>query len=323
MSEIPDYKKAYERQKKAREQAEALLEARSRELFEANETLKNAYNTLHDQKAQLVQQEKLASIGMLAAGVAHEINNPVGFVKSNLQSLQEYTKSYTKVLQAYRGITELIASKDPDAATKQSLEDLQQLLITTDLETIAEDGVACIEESLSGVQRIEEIVTSLRDFSRSDSDDRLQINVHDSLESAIKLVWNEVKYNVKVVKEFGDLPLVWAINGQIVQAFVNIIFNAVQAMERQGQLIIKTLSDPYFVHIDIIDSGPGIEEQHLSKLFDPFFTTKDIGSGTGLGLYISHGIIDKHKGKLLAYNAPMAGARFRVSLPIEARKQDR
>lgn len=323
MSETPDYKKAYERQKKAREQAEALLEARSRELFEANETLKNAYNTLHDQKAQLVQQEKLASIGMLAAGVAHEINNPVGFVKSNLQSLQGYTKSYTKVLQTYRGITELIASKDPDAATKQSLEDLQQLLITTDMETIAEDGIACIEESLSGVQRIEEIVTSLRDFSRSDSDDRLQINVHDSLESAIKLVWNEVKYNVKVVKEFGDLPLVWAINGQIVQVFVNIIFNAVQAMERQGQLIIKTLSDPYFVHIDIIDSGPGIEEQHLSRLFDPFFTTKDIGSGTGLGLYISHGIIDKHKGKLLAYNDPMAGARFRVSLPIEARKQDR
>ena len=125
-------------------------------------------------------------------------------------------------------------------------------------------------------------------------------------------------------KSSDDLqPLVWAINGQIVQVFVNIIFNAVQAMERQGQLIIKTLSDPYFVHIDIIDSGPGIEEQHLSKLFDPFFTTKDIGSGTGLGLYISHGIIDKHKGKLLAYNAPMAGARFRVSLPIEARKQDR
>ena len=122
MSETPDYKKAYERQKKARERAEALLEVRSRELFEANETLKNAYNTLQDQKAQLVQQEKLASIGLLAAGVAHEINNPVGFVKSNLQTLQDYTKSYTKVLQAYRALTELIAGKDQDTETKQSLE---------------------------------------------------------------------------------------------------------------------------------------------------------------------------------------------------------
>jgi signal transduction histidine kinase len=323
MSETQNYKKAYERQKEARERAEALLEARSGELFDANATLKNAYNTLHDQKAQLVQQEKLASIGMLAAGVAHEINNPVGFVKSNLQTLQEYSKSYMKVLKAYRDITKLIESKHPDAATKQSLEDLQQLLNTTDLENIAEDGLACIEESLFGVYRVEEIVNNLREFSRSDSDDRVKINVNDSLESAIKLVWNEVKYNVKVERDYGDLPATWAINGQIVQVFVNIIYNAIQAMARQGQLIIKTQSDPHFIHTDIIDSGPGIEEKYLSKLFDPFFTTKDIGSGTGLGLYISHGIIDKHKGKLLAYNDPEAGARFRVSLPIEARKKDR
>lgn len=323
MSETPDYKKAYERQKKARERAEALLEVRSRELYEANETLKNAYNTLNDQKAQLVQQEKLASIGMLAAGVAHEINNPVGFVKSNLQTLQDYTKSYTKVLQAYRALTELVVNNDQDAATEQSLKDLQQLLKTTDLDHIAADGIACIEESLSGVQRVEEIVTNLRDFSRSDNEDRVRVNVNESLESAIKLVWNEVKYNVGVIREFEDVPEVWAIHGQIVQVFVNIIFNAIQAMERQGQLIIRTSSDSSFVHTDIIDSGPGIEDEYLTKLFDPFFTTKDVGTGTGLGLYISHGIIDKHKGKLEAFNESNSGARFRISLPIEARKKKR
>lgn len=323
MNETPDYKKAYERQKKARERAEVLLEVRSRELYEANETLKNAYNTLKDQKAQLVQQEKLASIGMLAAGVAHEINNPVGFVKSNLQTLQDYTKSYTKVLQAYRALTKLIANKGQDATIKQSLEDLQLLLEATDLDHIANDGVACIEESLSGVQRIEEIVNNLRDFSRSDSEDRVRVNVNESLEAAIKLVWNEVKYNVEVIREFEEVPEVWAINGQIVQVLVNIIFNAIQAMERQGQLIIRTSSDSYFVHIDIIDSGPGIEDEHLTKLFDPFFTTKDVGTGTGLGLYISHGIIDKHKGKLQAFNDSNSGARFRISLPIEARKKKR
>lgn len=323
MSESPDYKNAYERQKKARERAEGLLEARSRELFEANATLKNAYNTLQDQKAQLVQQEKLASIGLLAAGVAHEINNPVGFVKSNLQTLQEYTKSYTKVLQAYRSLTDQISSNNQDATTSQRLAELQEILQQTDLNHIAEDGVACIEESLSGVHRVEEIVNNLRDFARADSDDRKKISMNGALESAIKLVWNEVKYNVEVVREFGEVPEIWAINGQIVQVLVNIIFNAIQAMERQGKLIIRTSSDQYFVHADIIDSGPGIDEKHLSKLFDPFFTTKEVGSGTGLGLYISHGIVDKHKGKLRAYNDPKAGACFRISLPIEARKQKR
>ena len=149
MSDSPDYQKAYERQKKARERAEALLEARSRELFAANETLQNAYNTLKDQKAQLVQQEKLASIGLLAAGVAHEINNPVGFVKSNLQTLQQYTESYTKVLQAYRTLTDQVENGAPQSAIKQSLETLQDLLKATDLDFIAQDGVACIEESLS------------------------------------------------------------------------------------------------------------------------------------------------------------------------------
>lgn len=319
MTDETDYKRAYLRQKQAREKAESLLELRSRELYEANETLKATNEELTEQKNQLVQQEKLASIGLLAAGVAHEINNPVGFVKSNLQTLEHYTESYTAVLNAYRALTLAIKNEKPDEidALLSSLEDL---LTATDLDHIAKDGVDCIKESLSGVERIEEIIVNLSDFARAEGDDRVQCDINELLENTIKLVWNEIKYKCEIERDFGDLPMLWGRPGQLRQVFVNIIVNAAQAIETKGVLQLRTRADEDNVLVDIIDDGPGMDEETLNKLFDPFYTTKDVGSGTGLGLYVSHGIVTNHLGTLSAKNNDADGACFTVTLPIEVRK---
>jgi two-component system, NtrC family, sensor kinase len=313
-----DYKRAYERQKLAREKAESLLEVRSRELYEANETLQNAYNTLSDQKNQLVQQEKLASIGLLAAGVAHEINNPVGFVKSNLQTLENYTASYSAVLNAYRNLAE---AAEQGVSITEHIDKLKDILKATDLEHIAQDGVDCIKESLSGVERIEEIIVNLSDFSRSESDDnRVLCDINNLLDNTLKLVWNEIKYNCEIEKDYAELPKIYGRPGQLRQVFVNIIVNAAQAIESKGALKIVTRTGNDKVIIEFIDNGPGLDEETSAKLFDPFYTTKEVGSGTGLGLSVSHGIVANHHGSLTAKNNEGKGACFTVSLPFEMRK---
>lgn len=319
MADQQDYKRAYERQKAAREKAESLLEERARELYEANQTLQKAYEALQEQKDQLVQQEKLASIGLLAAGVAHEINNPVGFVKSNLQTLEEYSKTYAEAFAAYRELTELVKSGESDKTTDQ-LSKLDELVSKANLNYIAKDGEACIEESLAGVKRIEEIIVNLSDFARTEGDNRAQSNINELLENTLKLVWNEIKYKCEIEKDFGELPAMWCWPGQLRQVFVNIIVNAAHAIEEKGTISLNTRSDEDNIYIEISDSGTGIDEEKIDKIFDPFFTTKEVGSGTGLGLYICHGIITKHQGTIAAANNPDGGAKFSISLPIEVRK---
>ncbi len=322
MSNEQDYKRAYERQRAAREKAESLLEDRSRELYEANETLKSAYDELSEQKNQLVQREKLASIGLLAAGVAHEINNPVGFVKSNLQTLEDYTASYTSAFLAYRKLVESVRDHCSEDVQDQ-ISEIDEILATSNLEYIAKDGVDCIHESLSGIARIEEIIVNLSDFARTEGDNRVLCDINVLIENTLKLVWNEVKYKCEVVKEFSDVAGVYGWQGQLRQVFVNVIVNGAQAIESQGTITIRTHSDADYVHIDFIDDGPGIDEEVIGKLFDPFFTTKEVGSGTGLGLYVSHGIVTKHHGKISAKNNLTKGACFTISLPIEMRKNRR
>lgn len=322
MSEPQDFKNAYEEEKAARLRAEKLLETQSAELQQINATLQEAYDKLQDQQSRLVQQEKLASIGLLAAGVAHEINNPVGFIKSNLETLHEYTRSYTKALLAYQGLATEVSKADLTAAVTRKLNSLNQLLQSTNLEFITKDGVDCIQESLGGVRRVEEIIANLRDFAQSDEDSKRSFgNINDVIDGAVKLVWNEIRYGIELEKDYGELPEIWATVGQLSQVFVNIIMNAAHAMEGQGKITIRTSCDADDVHIDFIDAGPGIEPENLDKLFDPFFTTKEVGSGTGLGLYISHGLIAKHQGSMQAFNEPSAGARFRITLPVDPRKR--
>ncbi len=318
MSKDQDYKRAYERQRLAREKAESLLEERARELYDANQTLQTAYDKLNDQKNQLVQQEKLASIGLLAAGVAHEINNPVGFVKSNLQTLNDYSDTYAEAFITYRSLADAVKEGNEKSIT-EILAKLDALLEETNLAHMARDGQDCIAESLVGIQRIEEIIVNLSDFARSEGDDRVRCDINELLNSTLKLVWNEIKYKCEIETNFGELPEIYGWQGQLRQVFVNIIVNAAQAIEEKGVIQINTRSEKKQIIIELIDDGPGINEEIIDKLFDPFFTTKEVGSGTGLGLYVSHGIITKHHGRIQASNNPTGGACFTVSLPVEVR----
>jgi len=314
-----DYKKAYERQQKARERAEGLLEIRSRELFDTNESLSKAFDDLKNHKEHLVQQEKLASIGLLAAGVAHEINNPIGFIRSNLETLEKYLESIRLILSAYAQLSGQLTQAAVTAELSDSLERINLLIKDRELDFISEDAVSCIKESLSGTKRVEDIVRNLKDFSRTDKDERLSLNINQVIDDSINLVWNEIKYKCTVKMFYGDLPDIYACAGQLNQVLINVLMNSMQAMETSGEIEIRTSADSEYVHIDIIDDGPGFPEQDIFNLFDPFFTTKGIKEGTGLGLYISHGLVLKHRGKIVAANEADRGARITISLPIDMR----
>ena len=314
-----DYKKAYERQQKARERAEGLLEIRSRELFDTNESLSKAFDDLKNHKEHLVQQEKLASIGLLAAGVAHDINNPIGFIRSNLETLEKYLESIRLILSAYAQLSGQLTQAAVTAELSDSLERINLLIKDRELDFISEDAVSCIKESLSGTKRVEDIVRNLKDFSRTDKDERLSLNINQVIDDSINLVWNEIKYKCTVKKSYGDLPDIYACAGQLNQVLINVLMNSMQAMGTSGEIEIRTSADSEYVHIDIIDDGPGFPEQDIFNLFDPFFTTKGIKEGTGLGLYISHGLVLKHRGKIVAANEADRGARITISLPIDMR----
>lgn len=323
MSKSTDYHRAYERQKKARERAEDLLEIRSRELFEANQVLKSAYDSLSQQKDQFVQQEKLASIGLLAAGIAHEINNPIGFIKSNLQTLEGYLEIMNKLLIPFREVSARVIEKPQTVDYEIELTALVHLARDNDLEHIVADSLESIRENLQGTRRVEEIIINLRDFSRQDSDKRVLCDINLVIESSLRLLMNELKYKVEIKKDLQKLPLCYASVGQLNQVFVNILLNAIQAMGNGGVITIRSAVDGDNVRIEFADSGAGIPKENLTKLFDPFFTTKEVGHGTGLGLYISHGLIEQHRGNIQASNNPDGGACFTITLPVDIRRSER
>lgn len=315
-----DYKNELNIQTKAKEKVERLLELRSGELTNANEKLKSTIKELKDKNLAMVQQEKLASIGLLAAGIAHEINNPIGFVKSNLETLKDYYNAIQKALEAYRALLEQLKGTDQSLEISSELEKLQQLLDSLDIDYIIEDSFNSIQESLSGAVRVQNIVRDLKNFSRNNENDaRTKCNLNQCIDGSINLVWNEIKLKCKIVRKYGDIPEVYCYMTQLSQVFINIIMNATQAMGSKGELEISTCVEKSDIRIEFIDSGPGIKEENLVKLFDPFFTTKEVGMGTGLGLYVSHGLIEQHKGSIWAENVKDKGAKIIVTLPIDMR----
>lgn len=319
MSKPQDYKRAYERQRQARERAEDLLESRSRELYDSHATLVTAFEKLNSQKSHMVQQEKLASIGMLAAGIAHEINNPVGFIKSNLETLVDYLQLVNDLFDSFQSAAKRIDDDPESVDYRHELTELVNLARSNDLAYVIKDSLASIQESLEGTQRVKEIISNLRDFSRKGSDNREQCSLNEVIDSTLMLLRNEVKHRINIVKEYAELPLFYACVSQLNQVFLNIMLNASQAMGDKGAITIRTYAKEPMLCVDFIDTGPGIDEDNLPKVFDPFFTTKDVGAGTGLGLYISHGLIKKHRGDITVQNEPGGGTRFTVSLPINMR----
>ncbi|MDO9597229.1 MAG: ATP-binding protein [Azoarcus sp.] len=265
---------------------------------------------LEETDNQLLQSEKLASIGQLAAGVAHEINNPIGFVNSNLGTLQHYTADLLQLIDAY----ESVASQIPASRAKELLDELRH---RTDLAYLRKDITDLIAESIDGTSRVRQIVLDLRDFSRTGPVDRERADLHAGLDRTINLVWNEIRYKANLVREYGDLPLVDCIPSQINQVFMNLLVNAAHAIREHGTITLRSGRDDGMVWISVSDTGAGIAPEHLSKIFDPFFTTKPVGKGTGLGLSVSYGIVSKHGGSISVDSQQGRGTTFVVRLPID------
>jgi signal transduction histidine kinase len=283
-----------------------------------SEKLRLATLELEDQQAQLIQAEKLASLGQMAAGVAHEINNPVSYVMSNLGTLDEYVSVLAPLLQLQRELMD-----EPGPATE---EDRQQLLERMreqwkqgDVDFILGDIPEMIQESQAGTRRIQEITQSLRAFAREDSGAPQMVDVNAELSSTLKMVWNELKYKCEVKRDFGALPPISFHPTQLSQVFTNLLVNAAQAMETRGEIRIRTRHEGNDVVVEIADTGKGMTPETLSKLFTPFFTTKPRGQGTGLGLSVSYGIITRHKGRIDVQSEPGKGSTFIVRLPVAAR----
>ncbi|MCL4471805.1 MAG: ATP-binding protein [Sulfuricella sp.] len=280
-------------------------------LSKMNDEIRRANKRLEDAQNQLLQSEKMATIGQLAAGVAHEINNPVGYINSNLGSLQKYIKDMFTMLDAYEQAEPLLT------ASPETMRNIRVLKDKLDIGYLKEDVVALMSESQEGIARVKKIVQDLKDFSHVDEAEWQWTDIRKGLDSTLNIVWNEIKYKAEVVKEYGDLPEVECLPSQLNQVFMNLLVNAAHAIEDKGIIFIRSGHENDRVWIEIADSGKGIPPENLNRIFDPFFTTKPVGKGTGLGLSLSYSIIQKHHGRINVSSEVGVGTIFRVYLPVK------
>jgi signal transduction histidine kinase len=279
------------------------------------EELKKAYMKLKETQAQLIQSEKMASIGQLAAGIAHEINNPAGFIISNLDILNKYIGRITPIFQRYVQLeTSLAQHQIPELS--HLTREIKDLRDHSAMDHILTDLPQIVSESLEGTQRIKKIVYDLRTFSHAEAIEPKYAFVNDLLDFSLNLIWNEIKHKAEVVKEYSDVPKLFCYPQQLRQVFLNILKNAVQAIEKRGKIIIKTYEENNNIFIEIIDTGCGIPEELQNRIFEPFFTLKEVGKGTGLGLSIVYGIIKKHKGDITVKSKSGEETKFIIKLPI-------
>jgi len=289
------------------------IEDRTRELHARNAELEIAYAKLKNAQEQAVQSEKLASIGQLAAGVAHEINNPIGYVNSNLVTLQGYVSKLLGAIGAYGTV-----ARQSGAEIAAQSEEIRRRI---DIDYLAVDVPMLITESRDGIDRVCKIIRDLKDFSRRDRGEAwARVDVHQLLESTLNIVSNQLKYKAGIVKTFADLPLIECLPSELNQVFLNVLMNAGQAIKERGMITVSTGQSGDKIWIAVGDDGEGIPEDVLPRIFDPFFTTKPVGSGTGLGLSISYGIVVKHHGNIEITSVPEQGTLVRIELPIEQPK---
>ncbi|WP_421863702.1 ATP-binding protein [Motiliproteus sp.] len=284
------------------------LHESNRELTSQKAELVDLVQKLEEAQTQLIQAEKLASIGQLAAGVAHEINNPVGFVNSNLGTLKKHIESILALIKSYDSFLPELSDS--------SVHSLKMTKDNLDFDFLIEDVQELIDESIEGVERVKKIVLDLKSFSRADQGDWEEVSLHDCLDSTLNVVWNELKYKAELVKHYHDIPLITCNASQINQVIINLLVNAAQAIEDFGQITITTGSDEKGVWLEVCDTGSGIPEAIQARVFDPFFTTKEVGKGTGLGLSVSYNIIQSHGGDLSFNSSQGEGTCFRLWLPL-------
>ena len=291
-----------------------------KELRSNKEELEQTLTELKETQAYMIQSEKMASVGQLAAGVAHEINNPTGFVSSNINTLSGYQNDIKSLLMEYRNLVDdlkdsAITSHCPISISEQ-VERILALEANVDIDFLLSDMPVLINESLEGMERIKKIVLDLKDFAHPGEDKAQTADINKGIESTLSIVWNELKYIATVTKEYGELPLVECYPQQLNQVFMNILVNAAQAMKDQGEIRVSTHASNGFVEIKISDTGAGISDENLSKIFDPFFTTKEVGKGTGLGLNVAYNIVKKHKGDLKVESELGKGTTFIIRIPV-------
>lgn len=270
---------------------------------------------LRQSELQLMQAEKMSSLGQMVAGVAHEVNTPLGYVKSNLQLLLDAQKELESLLALYQNLKEQILHGSSNAVAKL-LGDIEKQSEVATLHTEVEK--MCLN-SLDGIERIQDLVSSLKNFSRLDEAAFKQIDLNDNIESTLKIAAHLIREKgIKIEKDFGTLPEVPAYPAQLNQVFLNLLTNAVQAITHEkGKIKITSRQDGANAVVKVSDNGTGIQPEHLNKIFEPFFTTKEVGKGTGLGLSIVYKIIEKHGGKISVESAVGKGSTFTVTLPIE------
>ncbi|MDC0708543.1 ATP-binding protein [Stigmatella sp. ncwal1] len=303
-------------EKRLLDQEEELLRHRAHLealVHQRTEKLVQATRALEERQAQLIQAEKMASLGQMAAGVAHEISSPVGYVLSNLGALTEYISILMPQLRLQQ---ELLASSAPSSARESLIERMRASWEREDAKSILEDMPELLQESLVGARRIQEIVQTLRLFAREDAKEPQLTDLNAELESTLKMVWNQLKYKCTVKRDFGPLPLLRCHPTQLSQVFTNLLINAAQAIETQGEIAISTRHENGEITVRISDTGKGMTPEVRSRLFTPFFTTKPREQGTGLGLSVSYSIIASHQGHIEVQSEPGQGTTFTIRLPL-------
>ncbi|HEU4846428.1 MAG TPA: ATP-binding protein [Burkholderiaceae bacterium] len=314
-TDITERQRAEAALRESRDQLEARVLSRTADLQRANATLETEkarqqelIRKLNEAQNQLLQSEKMASIGVLAAGVAHEINNPISFVNSNLNALQQYARDMLRLLDEYEA--------GEGALAPERLATIARLKQEIDADFLREDLGSLLDESREGLERVMRIVQDLKYFSHVDSSGLVQANLEQGLDSTLNVVWNEIKYKAEVVKEYGGIAQITCFPSQLNQVFMNLLVNAAHAIEDKGRITVRTGGDAAHVWVEIEDSGKGIPPEHRDRIFEPFFTTKPVGKGTGLGLSLSYGIVQKHGGHIEVHSEVGKGSVFRVVLPL-------
>jgi PAS domain S-box-containing protein len=283
-------------------------------LQEKNDELETLLANLKEAQVQLIESEKLASLGQLTAGIAHEINNPINFVSANIGPLKRDIADIRLLLEKY-------ASLHTCEDLEQNLEEIQQLRESLDIDYLEEEITQLLNGIEEGATRTSEIVAGLRSFSRIDEEDIKPADLHEGLNSTLMLLSHKLRMGIHVSKQFAEnLPQVECYPGKINQVFMNILSNSVQALDGKGSITLRTWHQDDTVFISIKDNGPGISDEDKEKVFEPFFTTKPSGEGTGLGLSITNAIIQKHKGNIEIHSQPGKGAEFVISLPVKFRE---
>lgn len=291
------------------------IENHTEELKEKNIALEKLLSDLKEAQVQLIQSEKLASLGQLTAGIAHEVNNPINFVSANVGPLKTDLGEIKLLLDKYEQL-------HTSSQVEEQLKEIEVLRKELDVDFLLEEINALLAGIEEGAKRTKEIVTGLKDFARIDEEVIKPINLHEGLDSTLKLINSHLRKNhIAVIKKYDALPEVECYPGKINQVFMNVFTNAMQAIGRDGTITIRTWADEDKAYIAIKDTGPGMTEEVKAKIFEPFYTNKKVGEGTGLGLSISYSIIQSHKGSIEVISAPGEGAEFIISIPVKCEDQ--